>query len=150
MKISEKEYSERSKKASPPSPAIKDCFMAFLFGGGICTFGQVLFNYYSSMDLGEKNARAAVSLTLVFIAALLTALKAFDNIAKVAGAGTLVPITGFSNAVASPAIEFKSEGFILGVGAKMFIVAGPVIVYGVAASILYGFIYWLVQILKQT
>ena len=110
--------------------------------------GEAFYHYYLGFGLGEKYSRAAVSLTLIFIAAVLTSLKVFDNIAKVAGAGTLVPITGFSNAVVSPAIEFKSEGFILGVGAKMFIIAGPVIVYGVSASVVYGFIYWLVKMIS--
>jgi len=148
MKITEKEYKEKNKKASPPSPVFKDCLMAFLFGGAICTLGEFFYHYYLNFDLGEKYSRAAVSVTLIFIAAVLTMFKVFDNIAKVAGAGTLVPITGFSNAVVSPAIEFKSEGFILGVGAKMFIIAGPVIVYGISASVVYGFIYWLIQMLK--
>lgn len=147
MNITQKEYKERNKKASPPSPVIKDCIMAFIFGGGICTMGEAFYHYYLGFGLGEKYSRAAVSITLIFIAAVLTMLKVFDNIAKVAGAGTLVPITGFSNAVVSPAIEFKSEGFILGVGAKMFIIAGPVIVYGVSASVIYGFIYWLIKMI---
>ena len=148
MKITETEYKEINKKASPPSPVIKNCFMSFVFGGGICMMGEAFYHYYLGFGLGEKYSRAAVSITLIFIAAVLTALKVFDDIAKVAGAGTLVPITGFSNAVISPAIEFKSEGFVLGVGAKMFTIAGPVIVYGVSASFIYGFIYWLVKMIS--
>ena len=104
--------------------------------------GQVLTELYGSLNLEPQTARMLVPITLIVIAALLTGFKIFDNIAKVAGAGTLVPITGFSNAITSPAIEFKSEGFVLGVGAKMFSIAGPVILYGVVASVVYGIIYW--------
>ena len=134
------------KQASPPSAYIKNASMAFLFGGGICTLGQLLFLGYTQAGLDEKNARTAVSITLIGIAALLTALKVYDKIAKLAGAGTLVPITGFSNSVASPAMEFKSEGFIMGVGAKMFVIAGPVLVYGLLASMVYGFVVYMIQI----
>ena len=122
---------------------------AFVVGGLICTLGQVFLNWYSNMGLGEKEAGTAVSMTLVALSALLTGLSLYDNIAKYAGAGTLVPITGFANAVAAPAVEFKTEGFVLGVGAKMFTIAGPVIVYGVSASVLYGFVYWICQMLSK-
>ena len=131
-----------TKEASPNSSVWKDCLMAFLFGGMICTLGQALFALYQQAGLDEKDARSVVSVTLIFIAALLTALNVFDNIAKHAGAGTLVPITGFANAMVSPAIEFKTEGFVTGVGAKMFVIAGPVIVYGTLASVVYGVVLW--------
>ena len=135
-------YSQMVKKASPPSPKIKDFIWAFTVGGFICTIGQLLLEWFTSMDLPEKVVKMLVPSALIFLAALLTGLGLFDKIAKHAGAGTLVPITGFSNAVVSPAIEFKNEGFILGVGAKMFTIAGPVIVYGTVASVVYGLIYW--------
>lgn len=131
------------KKASNKSPKLKDCIWAFLVGGIICTLGQVLLEIFKSLDLNEKVVKALVPVTLIFIAILLTGLKIFPKIAKHAGAGTLVPITGFANAVASPAIEFKNEGFVLGVGANMFKIAGPVIVYGTVASVIYGIVYWI-------
>ena len=121
----------------------KDCLNAFWIGGLICTLGQGFVNWYGSMGLGKADAGTAASMTLVVLSALLTGLSLYDNIAKYGGAGTLVPITGFANAIAAPAVEFKTEGFVLGVGAKMFTIAGPVIVYGVSASVVYGFIYWI-------
>ena len=117
--------------------------MAFVVGGIICVIGQLLSEGYASLGLGSRQVAMAVPVTLIFIAVVLTALKLFDNIAKRAGAGTLVPITGFANAVASPAIEYRPEGYVLGIGVKMFTVAGPVIVYGTAASVIYGVIYWI-------
>lgn len=135
-------YSKLVKEKSPNSNTLMECIRAFIIGGGICAFGEVLFEIYKRLGLDEKHDRALVSLSLIFIASVLTMIGVFDKIAKVAGAGTLVPITGFSNAVTSAAIEFKSEGFILGVGAKMFTIAGPVIVYGTVASVVYGIIYW--------
>ncbi|MBQ3215506.1 MAG: stage V sporulation protein AC [Oscillospiraceae bacterium] len=143
MEMTEKEYGQLIKKLSPPSPMGKDCLGAFVVGGLICALGQWLLNRYSGWGLEETAAGTATSMTLVALSALLTGLSLYDNIAKYAGAGTLVPITGFANAIAAPAVEFKTEGFILGVGAKMFTIAGPVIVYGVSASVVYGFIYWI-------
>ena len=143
MKTTPKEYSQMVKHASPHSPLFKDCLRAFLIGGAICTLGQALGNLYIACGLGEEIAKPLTSVTLIFLAVFLTALGVFDRIAKFAGAGTLVPITGFANAVASPAIEFKSEGWILGLGAKLFTIAGPVIVYGTVASVVYGVIYWI-------
>ena len=122
---------------------MRDCINAFWIGGLICTLGQLIMNGYSALGLDKTDAGTATSMTLVFLSAVLTGLSIYDDLAKVAGAGTLVPITGFANAVAAPAVEFKTEGFILGVGAKMFTIAGPVIVYGVSASVVYGLIYWL-------
>lgn len=141
--MTEKEYDTLVKKLSPPSPIWKDCIWAFVVGGLICMLGQFFMNRYSDWGLNETDAGTATSMTLVALSALLTGLSLYDNIAKYAGAGTLVPITGFANSIAAPAVEFKTEGFILGVGAKMFTIAGPVIVYGVSASVVYGLIYWI-------
>jgi len=141
--MTEKEYAKLVQEMAPKSPVFKDCILAFLVGGLICTIGQVFLNAYTALGLEKTDAGTATSMSLVFLSALLTGLSLYDNIAKHAGAGTLVPITGFANAVAAPAVEFKTEGFILGVGAKMFTIAGPVIVYGVSASVVYGLIYWI-------
>ena len=141
--MTEKEYGRLVKSMAPKSPIFKDCLFAFLIGGLICTLGQAILNGYSALGLSKEDAGTATSCTLVALSALLTGLSLYDNIAKYAGAGTLVPITGFANSVAAPAVEFKTEGFILGVGAKMFTIAGPVIVYGVSASVVYGLIYWI-------
>ncbi len=145
MKISKKKYGELVKKASPPSPIFKNCIVAFCVGGFICVLGELLTLLYAELGAGQQQIKMLIPVTLIFFAVLLTALKIFDNIGKFAGAGTLVPITGFANAVASSAIEFKTEGFVLGVGAKMFTIAGPVIVYGVSASVVYGLIYYFCQ-----
>lgn len=142
MEISKQNYSKMVKQSSPSSPIIKDSVKAFLIGGGICTLGQLLQELYLAA-LPEESAKTLVSVTLIFLSAFLTALGIFDKVAKHAGAGTLVPITGFANAVVSPAIEYKAEGFVMGVGAKMFTIAGPVIVYGTVASVVYGLIYWI-------
>ena len=141
--MTEKEYAQLVKEMMPPSPIRKDCFNAFAIGGLICMIGQFLVNRYKALGMDQQMAGTAASMTLVALSALLTGLSVYDNIAKYAGAGTLVPITGFANAIAAPAIEFKTEGFVLGVGAKMFAIAGPVIVYGLSASVVYGFLYWL-------
>lgn len=141
--MNNKEYSSLVKKLSPPSPKWKDFIWAYCVGGFICVIGQLLTELYTYFGWQEKVVKMAVPVTLIFIAALLTGLRLFDKIAKRAGAGTLVPITGFANAVVAPAIEFKSEGFVLGVGANMFKIAGPVIVYGTIASVVYGIIYWI-------
>ena len=140
--MTEKQYAKLVKQIGPASPVGKDCMNAFWIGGSICALGQVFLNLYTAWGLGKQDAGTAASMTLVVLSALLTGLSLYDNIAKHAGAGTLVPITGFANAIAAPAVEFKTEGFVLGVGAKMFTIAGPVIVYGVSASVVYGFIYW--------
>ncbi len=141
--MTDKEYGKLVEDISPKSPVGKDTLSAFLVGGIICTIGQFFINFYTNLGLEKDAASAAASMTLVVISATLTGLSLYDNIAKFAGAGTLVPITGFANAIAAPAIEFKTEGFILGVGAKMFTIAGPVIVYGISASVVYGLIYWI-------
>lgn len=141
--MTEKEYGKLVEEISPKSPIGKDCLNAFWVGGIICTIGQFFINYYTKLGLDKDAAGTAASMTLVVISATLTGLSLYDNIAKHAGAGTLVPITGFANSIAAPAVEFKTEGMILGVGGKMFQIAGPVIVYGVSASVVYGFLYWI-------
>ncbi len=148
MQPNNNQYSQMVKKQSPPSPKLKDCALAFLVGGLICVLGQLLLELYSTtLALDEERAKVAVTVSLIFLSALLTALKIFNKLAKFAGAGTLVPITGFANAVVSPAIEFKAEGFVLGVGANMFKIAGPVIVYGTVASVIYGVVYWIMTVI---
>ena len=141
--MNEKQYQDLVARMAPKSPIFKNCLIAFLVGGLICTLGQAIINLYSYLGLDEETSGTAASMTLVALSALFTGLSLYDNLAKHAGAGTLVPITGFANAVSSAAVEFKTEGFILGVGAKMFTIAGPVIVYGVSASVVYGVIYWI-------
>ena len=141
--MTQRQYQKMVDQMAPKSPIWKNCLKAFLVGGLICTLGQAILNLYTYWGLGKENSATETSMTLVALSALLTGLSLYDNIAKHAGAGTLVPITGFANAVSSAAIEFKTEGFILGVGAKMFTIAGPVIVYGVSASVVYGLIYWI-------
>jgi len=145
--MTEREYGKIVQDMAPKSPIVKDCINAFWIGGLICTIGQLIMNGYSALGLDKTDAGTATSMTLVAISAFLTGLSLYDNIAKYAGAGTLVPITGFANSIAAPAIEFKTENWINGVGSKMFIIAGPVIVYGMAASVVYGFIYWLTTVL---
>lgn len=145
MKMTNQEYNKLVSERSAPSPIVKNLLWAFLVGGSICTIGQFLSSQYQSIGLDQESAGTATSVTLVFAAALLTGLGIFDRLAKHAGAGTLVPITGFANAMVSPALEFKSEGFITGMAAKMFTVAGPVIVYGITASVIYGIILVLLQ-----
>ncbi|MBQ7102579.1 MAG: stage V sporulation protein AC [Anaerotignum sp.] len=133
------------KQASPNSPIFMDCIRAFISGGIICTIGQLLLNLYTTMDISEKDAALWVSITLIGLSALLTALGIYEKLGKFCGAGTIVPITGFANSVVSPAIEFKKEGMVFGMAAKMFIVAGPVIVYGTLTSMLVGLIYYFVK-----
>ncbi len=147
MQVSDKEYQQMSNKASPNSPVVKDCLKAFAVGGLICALGEGIFQWVSGMGLKEQDARLAVSMCLILLAVVLTGLQVFDDIAKHAGAGTLVPITGFANSVVAPAIEFKAEGYVLGLGAKMFIIAGPVLTYGITAATIYGLVYWIVQMI---
>lgn len=145
--MTEREYGKIVKEVSPASPMGRDCLNAFWTGGLICVLGQLAMNGYMALGMEKADASTAVSMSLVVLSALLTGLSVYDDIAKHAGAGTLVPITGFANSVAAPAVEFKTEGMVLGVGSKMFQIAGPVIVYGIAASVVYGFIYWLTTVL---
>ncbi len=145
MNMSKKEYAEYVKQNEPRSPHLRNFIKAYVIGGAICALGQVFLNMYIYFGLDKDNASAFVSITLIGIAAILTGVGLYDKIAKHAGAGTLVPITGFANSIVSEALDCKSEGFVLGVGAKMFTIAGPVIVYGTAASVIYGIIYWLMR-----
>lgn len=146
MKLTNTEYSSLAKECSPNTKYYKTLPMAFVIGGLICCLGQALTNLYTILGLDETQAGTMTSVTLVFLSALFTGTGLYGRLAKAAGAGTLVPITGFANAVVSPALEFKTEGYILGVGAKIFIIAGPVIVYGLAASVLYGIILYITQL----
>ena len=141
--MTDREYNSLVSSMAPKSPIVKDCINAFWIGGLICAIAQLILNGFFALGLEKTDAFTATSMTMVALSALLTGLSLYDDIAKIAGAGTLVPITGFANSVAAPAVEFKTEGFILGVGAKMFTIAGPVIVYGVSASVVYGIIYWI-------
>ena len=147
MDMTNKEYQKLVDERAKPSPMGKNILWAFLVGGGICTVGQLLKNALLSAGLDEETAGMLVSVALIFAAALLTGLGLFDEIAKRAGAGTLVPITGFANAMVSPALEFKSEGFVTGTAVKLFTVAGPVLVYGISASVVYGVVLWLVGLM---
>ena len=141
--MTEKQYEQLVQEMAPKSPTIRDCCNAFWIGGLICAIGQFFLNCYSAWGLDKDAAGTATSITLVALSALLTGLSLYDNIAKHAGAGTLVPITGFANSVASPAIEYKKEGWVFGVGCKIFTIAGPVILYGLVCSWALGLLYWI-------
>lgn len=143
MSLTPKEYNEMAKKASPSTNSLRNFSCAFLIGGAICCLGELLLNSYTALGMSAQDAGSVTSITLIFLSALFTGLNLYDKLAKFGGAGTLVPITGFANAVASPALEYKCEGYIMGIGAKLFSIAGPVIVYGCAASVLYGVILFL-------
>lgn len=147
MSVSPDEYKKLGDSAVPPTKEFRNLLGAFLIGGAICAIGQGLLNLYKYLDFSTPAASTLCSVSLVFLSALLTGLGVYDDIAKFGGGGTLVPITGFANAVVSPAMEFKSEGWILGLGVKMFTIAGPVIVYGTAASVIYGVIYWILSMI---
>ena len=147
MDFTKKEYRQYVAGLARPSPIVRDVLNAFWVGGLICALGQLILNGWLALGLSKADAGTAESVSLIFLSALLTGLSVYDNIAKMAGAGTIVPITGFANSVVSPAIEFKAEGFVTGMAAKMFTIAGPVIVYGTLASVVYGFVYWLTKIL---
>ncbi len=142
MDMSNQEYLQYVDKQAKKSPMGKDCALAFVIGGGICVLGQLIQNGWLGAGLAQQDAGTATSCTLVAISALLTGLNLYNKLARYGGAGTLVPITGFANAVVSPAIDFKSEGLVTGMGAKMFQVAGPVLAFGTTASVVYGLIYW--------
>ena len=143
MNMTPKEYNRYVARLAKKSPLGKDLLNSFLIGGLICVVGQLILNGYNALELSEQDAAAATSVSLVFLSAVLTALSVYDDLAKIAGAGTLVPITGFANAVVSPAIEFKAEGWVTGVGARIFGIAGPVIAFGTLASFVWGVLYWL-------
>ena len=147
MEMSNREYAAYIKAKARPSPIWKNIIWAFLVGGFICTLGQGLIDLYKLWGLEQDAAGTACSITLIFLAALLTGLGVFDDIGKHAGAGTLVPITGFANAMVSPALEFQSEGYVMGMAAKLFTVAGPVLVYGISASIVVGMLQFFMRLL---
>ena len=144
MQMTPAEYNAYVTRLSPKSPLWKDCLNAFWIGGLICVSGQLIGDGIKLLDWGEDQTAAATSAVMIFLGALFTGLNLYDDVAKVAGAGTIVPITGFANSIVSPAMEFKSEGLVLGVGAKMFSIAGPVLVYGISASVIYGLILWII------
>ena len=143
LRIDEARYAEMVRELSPPSPLVRDMVKAFLVGGAICVLGQLVLDGYRALGLDREAAGTAEAITMVFLGALLTGLGVYDKLARHAGAGTLVPITGFANAVASPAMEFRTEGLVSGMAAKMFTIAGPVLVFGVGSSVVYGLIYYL-------
>ena len=147
MQPDKRKYAALLARKSPPSPLARDCLLAFVFGGAICTAGEGVRMFWLSRGLDTDDTAAATAITMVFLGALLTCLHLYDKLAKHAGAGTIVPITGFANSVVAPAIEFKDEGFVLGLGAKMFVIAGPVLVYGISSSILVGLVYFLAKCL---
>ena len=144
MDVTGREYQQMSKQAAPKSPVVVNCVKAFLIGGLICTLAELIAQLGMSAGLEEKLARLTASIALIFLSVVLTGFNVYDDIAKHAGAGTLVPITGFANAIVSPAIEFKAEGLVLGLGAKMFTIAGPVLVYGITATQVYCVILFIV------
>lgn len=146
--MSKEEYGAYVKKVSPNSKIVPDVIKAFAVGGAICCIGQAISDLYACLGLLAQASGVAASISLVFLGALLTGLGVYDDIAKIGGAGTLVPITGFANAVVSPALEFKTEGFVTGTGAKMFVISGPVIVYGISASVVYGIILWIIKLVQ--
>ena len=145
MEPDKRKYAALLARKSPPSPLLRDCVMAFLFGGGICTVGEGVRMFWLSRGMDTDDTAAATAITMVFFGALLTCLHLYDKLAKHAGAGTIVPITGFANAIVSPAIEYKSEGLVLGLDAKLFVIAGPVLVYGITASVIYGLVLFFLK-----
>ena len=147
MDMSNKDYDKFVQARAQKSPIVKNCLFAFVIGGAICVLGQVILDGFTALGLDKTDAGTATSVSLVALSALLTGLNLYNKLGRFGGAGTLVPITGFANAVVSPAMDFKTEGFVTGMAAKMFTVAGPVIVFGVSASVVYGLIYWICTIL---
>ncbi|WHH60445.1 stage V sporulation protein AC [Petroclostridium sp. X23] len=144
--FTKKEYEKYVQKKSPNSPIVKNVIKAFIIGGLICIVGQLVSTYFKSRGLSTEQVAGATAIVMILLGALLTGLDLYDGLAKHAGAGTIVPITGFANAIVSPAMEFKKEGYILGVASKMFVIAGPVLVYGIVASIVAGLIYFLIML----
>lgn len=146
LQMTNQQYDQYVQKLSPKSPIWKNMLFAFLIGGAICTLGQLIQNGFGKLGLDKEMAGTATSVSMIFLGALLTGLSVFDDIAKVAGAGTLVPITGFANSIVAPAMEFKSEGFVLGMSGKMFTIAGPVLVFGISASVVVGIIAYVISL----
>ena len=147
MKMNNRDYSDYVDRVSPNSPILKDCLNAFWIGGMICLIAQVALSGYKALGLDQEGASTATCMTMILLSAILTGFSVYDDIAKVAGAGTLVPITGFANSIVAPAVEFRSEKIITGTCAKMFSIAGPVIVFGLSASVVYGLVYWICSML---
>ena len=145
MDMSNKDYDKFVQARAQKSPIVKNCLLAFVIGGAICVLGQAILDGFTAIGLEKTDAGTATSVSLIALSALLTGLNLYNKLGRFGGAGTLVPITGFANAVVSPAMDFKTEGFVTGMAAKMFTVAGPVIVFGVSASVVYGIIYWISQ-----
>lgn len=145
MDMSNKDYDKFVQARAQKSPIVKNCLLAFVIGGAICVLGQAILDFFTALGLEKTDAGTATSVSLIALSALLTGLNLYNKLGRFGGAGTLVPITGFANAVVSPAMDFKTEGFITGMAAKMFTVAGPVIVFGVSASVVYGIVYWISQ-----
>ncbi len=143
MSISKSDYSKMTDAASPNSPVLKNCIKAFVFGGGICVFAEIVTELLERAGVGEKGLRLGAPAIIIVITALLTGIGVYDKIARHAGAGVIVPISGFANSVVAPALEFQHEGYVLGTAAQMFSIAGPVIVYGTASAVIYGFIYFI-------
>lgn len=139
----QQKYQEKFEQAKPKTPILKNIIWAFIVGGLICVFGQFILNFFVGLGLSKKEAAGPTSIILIFLSAFFTGLGIYDELGKRAGAGSIVPITGFANSIVSPAMEFKREGYIFGIGAKMFVIAGPVLVYGISTAVLIGFIYWL-------
>ena len=147
MSMDKKNYQQIVKQKTPPSKSLTNCLKAFVIGGLICVIGQLISNGLKAASLSEDAVKGLTSASRIFLGSFFTAVGVYDKLAKHGGAGTLVPITGFANSIVSPAMEFKSEGLVLGVGAKMFVIAGPVLVYGITASVLYGVIYYFIKVL---
>ena len=147
MSMDKKNYQQIVKQKTPPSKSLTNCLKAFVIGGLICVVGQLISNGLKAASLSEDAVKGLTSASMIFLGSFFTAVGVYDKLAKHGGAGTLVPITGFANSIVSPAMEFKSEGLVLGVGAKMFVIAGPVLVYGITASVLYGVIYYFIKVL---
>ena len=143
QQMSDRDYQALADRLAPKSKCLRNCVKAFVVGGGICTLGQGIRSLWLTLSVGEEAAGTLTSVTLIFLSALLTGLSVYDDLAKHGGAGTLVPITGFANAITAPAVEFSTEGLVTGLAVKMFTIAGPVLVYGLAASVIYGLLYWL-------
>ncbi len=145
QKRTKEEYKKWTQEQAPKSPKIKRIIMAFLVGGAICTIGQVIQSVLLNSGMAEKNAGSVTTLFMIFIGAFMTGINVYDDIGRIGGAGAAVPVTGFANSIVSPAMEYKKEGYVMGVGARMFLIAGPVLVYGIVSSIIVGIIYWIIK-----
>ncbi len=145
QKRTKEEYKKWTQEQAPKSPKIKRIIMAFLVGGAICTIGQVIQSVLLNSGMAEKNAGSVTTLFMIFIGAFMTGINVYDDIGRIGGAGAAIPVTGFANSIVSPAMEYKKEGYVMGVGARMFLIAGPVLVYGIVSSIIVGIIYWIIK-----